>query len=269
MWPITLSSRWWKTGRTSRVDFSSRNARSTRHKDFVGQGDLGGGQLGAGGEDELAVQPGLALNRHLVQANAALGDGEEAGEAAVADHRLGAVVLEGLTEFGEQCVTVGGILARLDRVATDHVAPRTEPDFLDLEVVRDRLVAARPGKNLIRDCALAAQGAAEDVIERRARVVLQFAQGRLEELIELAGGDEQIATAEAGHELLADPRAIPLRAHDLQVLVALSVLDDWLDPHEHRSLITIIRSFVNLEQPIAIICHYILNRGLESACPTN
>ena len=58
---------------------------------------------------------------------------------------------------------------------------------------------------------------------------------RLEQLVELTGGDEQIAAAKARHQLLAHPRAVPHRAHDLQVLVAPSVLYDCLDPHEHPS----------------------------------
>jgi hypothetical protein len=92
---------------------------------------------------------------------------------------------------------------------------------------------------------------------------------RLEELIELAGGDEQIAAAEAGHELLADSSAVPLRAHDLQVLVALSVLDDWLDPHEHRRLIAACPSSVNSKPITSSFCHYILVVGLETTCLTH
>ena len=58
---------------------------------------------------------------------------------------------------------------------------------------------------------------------------------RLEQLVELAGGHQQIAAAEARHQLLAHPRAVAHRAHDLQVLVAPAVLYDRLDPHEHPS----------------------------------
>jgi hypothetical protein len=58
---------------------------------------------------------------------------------------------------------------------------------------------------------------------------------RLEELVELAGGDQQIAAAEARDQRLPNPRAVPHRAHDLQVLVAAAVLYDRLDPHEHPS----------------------------------
>jgi hypothetical protein len=58
---------------------------------------------------------------------------------------------------------------------------------------------------------------------------------RLDQLVELAGGDEQIAAAEAGHQLLAHSRAVAHRAHDLQVLVALATPYDRFDPYEHRS----------------------------------
>ena len=57
----------------------------------------------------------------------------------------------------------------------------------------------------------------------------------LEQLVELAGGDEQVAAPETRHQLLAHPRAVAHRAHDLQVLVAAPVLRDRLDAHEHPS----------------------------------
>jgi hypothetical protein len=56
---------------------------------------------------------------------------------------------------------------------------------------------------------------------------------RLQEVVELAGGDEQIPTAEARHQFLPHPLAVPHGAHDLQVLVALAVLGHRLDSDEH------------------------------------
>jgi hypothetical protein len=121
MWPITLSSRWWKI-----ADVEGRLERSEGTLDppqrLVGQGHLGGRQLGAGGEHELAVQPGLELDGGFVEGDAALGDLEEAGKAAIADHRLGAVVVKRLAELGQQRLTVGGVLLGFDRVTADHIS---------------------------------------------------------------------------------------------------------------------------------------------------
>jgi hypothetical protein len=59
------------------------------------------------------------------------------------------------------------------------------------------------------------------------------AHQRLQQPVELAGGHQHVAAAEAGHQLLAHAIAVADRADDLQVLVSPAVLNDRLDPHEH------------------------------------
>jgi hypothetical protein len=69
----------------------------------------------------------------------------------------------------------------------------------------------------------------------------------LQELVELAGGDEQIAAAEAGHQFLPHPVTIPHRAHDLQVFVATALMGHALDPDEHARVMRCSPSSVNPE----------------------
>jgi hypothetical protein len=92
----------------------------------------------------------------------------------------------------------------------------------------------------------------------------------LEQLVELAGGHQQVAATQARHQLLAHPRAVAHRAHDLQVLVALAALYDRLDPHEHQSVMPISTTGVNeyLRQSL-LVYHYILSKPTATSHPTS
>ena len=64
------------------------------------------------------------------------------------------------------------------------------------------------------------------------------AHQRLEQAVQLAGGHQHIAAAEAGHQLLPHAVAVADRADDLQVLVVPAVLNDRLHPDEHEPIIS-------------------------------
>jgi hypothetical protein len=84
---------------------------------------------------------------------------------------------------------------------------------------------------------------------------------RLHQPVELAGRQEQIAPAEARHQLLAHPRAVAHCAHDLQVLVVPPVLNDRLDPHEHPTAMLATTNYVNdhLLQTASLPLHFTTN----------
>src|SRR6266446_126893 len=113
---------------------------------LVGARDLVRWQRRVGPQDELPIEARVGLDRGAVDRHATPLDGDEAGEALVADHRLGPVRERGL-ELREDRGPCGGVLPRLIRIATHHVTPALDPDLLHLQIVGHLLIAPGPGQH--------------------------------------------------------------------------------------------------------------------------
>jgi hypothetical protein len=107
-----------------------------------------------------------------VDGDTALGHGDEALEADVADDGLRPGVRERVLELGQNGRAGGGILFRFVQVAADDVALVPDLDLLDLErgPAVDRVIPPGPGQTLLGHRRVLPEPAAQDIVEGRPRV---------------------------------------------------------------------------------------------------
>jgi hypothetical protein len=98
---------------------------------------------------------------------------DEAREALVADHGLGALLVQGAFELSDQGLPSRGILPGLELVLADHVAPAVHDHFLDGQILVYLLVTARPAQHVLLHFLAAPHAAAQDVVEGRLLVLAQ------------------------------------------------------------------------------------------------
>lgn len=67
--------------------------------------------------------------------------------------------------------------------------------------------------------------------------LLAVAREASEQIVELAGGEQDVAAAERGEDLLPDTALLAVGADDLEVLVGPAVLDTTFRPDEHARIV--------------------------------